>query len=938
LAFFLLTFILIPIYNSNSVYYNDSETIQNINLPYPQAVNRTGKVFSNFTWINKDCYINREQPGLNNQPSIYIPNNNISHASMSFENITAINYTRNIENDFSEFISSSHSGPTYIYQKFAVEMSQYVNNVSVLIQDINNPSLFTDDNSWEVAIVNCSNDIDGTPNTVETLGVLKKAHPLVFAAHWEVFDFKDSELGSIYLDITETNMTTELGLEKYWFAFRIKLPQDDSLTGGGPKFLYFNPDDEDVGEGATFAISPDFSFDDYTENHVVSSQVSNGIYYIGDPDSFKQVDDDRYIAGSADNVTIDVTFELQELKNSPYTFWELIFRSKNIHWIYEHYKYIFSFDFYLTVNVSDIQHIQSANLSIYNYKSIAANKWVPLDYDIIQETELELHFSIRNPSEKLMILLFMGNNPMKPALNNTLRFKLEFIGNGIDNFNVSVNQFRVEVGELENLDSIQPHDPLIQELYFTNSLNLFNGTTAPFGDQNIESLNFVDNEYYQAQAINDTLSFFLTYNVLNELDSALWDIDYYDWIASYPNPIVPLMDIRVTSNVSKPDNLDLAALALYKGNATFDILDDETNKAEWILMSDVRDFAHSNETTVVLQFDAGFTWIFLNILNETRNNEVFFILVYATNDSGDVGFNVSINEFSVNFYIQNAISSDISSSLGLGVNSNTLTPSDIGLKNFGVDVTDNGIGKGTWEADIDDADINQGFFEFNVTSLWHSITFDVGGSYELFKIVPIIEFIESPASQYMTGTQFFSVKVFEPGGKPLQNIEVIFEVLNANNITIYEATAVPNDQGIATTSLNFASTGTRYSIRARVAEEGLYTSAEIVSEYIKVVSELTLFMEQFLRYLPYIIVGLAAAITFVSVRRFKHSKQRRIWAGEAMILDDLLKIAYIMIIDKEGGLSIYNKQISLEGLDSDLISGFLQAISQFRTEIKKDAT
>ncbi len=174
LAFFLLTFILIPIYNSN---YNDSETFQNKNLPYPQAINRTGKVFSNFTWINKNCYINREQPGLNNQPSIYIPNNNISYASMSFENITAVNYTRNIESDFSEFITSSRSGPTYIYQKFAVEMSQYVNNVSVLIQDINNPSLFTDDNSWEVAIVNCSNDIDGTPNTVESLGILKKAHP-----------------------------------------------------------------------------------------------------------------------------------------------------------------------------------------------------------------------------------------------------------------------------------------------------------------------------------------------------------------------------------------------------------------------------------------------------------------------------------------------------------------------------------------------------------------------------------------------------------------------------------------------------------------------------------------------------------------------------------------------------------------------------------------
>ena len=42
-----------------------------------------------------------------------------------------------------------------------------------------------------------------------------------------------------------------------------------------------------------------------------------------------------------------------------------------------------------------------------------------------------------------------------------------------------------------------------------------------------------------------------------------------------------------------------------------------------------------------------------------------------------------------------------------------------------------------------------------------------------------------------------------------------------------------------------------------------------------------------------------------------------------------------MIIDKDGGVSIYDKQISLEGIDADLISGFLQAISQFRSEIKK---
>ena len=41
-----------------------------------------------------------------------------------------------------------------------------------------------------------------------------------------------------------------------------------------------------------------------------------------------------------------------------------------------------------------------------------------------------------------------------------------------------------------------------------------------------------------------------------------------------------------------------------------------------------------------------------------------------------------------------------------------------------------------------------------------------------------------------------------------------------------------------------------------------------------------------------------------------------------------------MIIHKDIGLTIYNKQIALD-LDSDLIGGFITAISQFRSEIKK---
>ncbi|MFX1594075.1 MAG: hypothetical protein ACFFCL_15405, partial [Promethearchaeota archaeon] len=327
----------------------------------------------------------------------------------------------------------------------------------------------------------------------------------------------------------------------------------------------------------------------------------------------------------------------------------------------------------------------------------------------------------------------------------------------------------------------------------------------------------------------------------------------------------------------------------------------------------------------------------MNILNESRNNEANLVLVYITNSSVDFGFNVSINEFTVNLYIQNAISSDISSSIGLGINNNILTPSDIRLKNFGIGVNDTGIRMGTWKGDIDHAVFSQGFFEFNVTSLWHAITFDVSGTYELFKIIPILEFVEDLASQYTTGTTVFSVRITETGGKPLEYFEIIFEVLNPSGVPISEIKSRSNEDGIATASILFESTGEGFSVRARYAEAGFYTSGEVLSGNIRVVDGFILFMDNFLIYLPYIIIGVLAIASFFTVRSIKHAKSRKFWAGEAKILDDLVKISYIMIIHKNIGVSIYNKQISLEGIDSDLISGFLQAISQFRSEIKKDS-
>jgi len=50
---------------------------------------RDGKIFSDVSLSCSSCFINRYDPNLNEQPSIYIPGWNLTYAKMYFENINA---------------------------------------------------------------------------------------------------------------------------------------------------------------------------------------------------------------------------------------------------------------------------------------------------------------------------------------------------------------------------------------------------------------------------------------------------------------------------------------------------------------------------------------------------------------------------------------------------------------------------------------------------------------------------------------------------------------------------------------------------------------------------------------------------------------------------------------------------------------------------------
>ncbi|MFX1388169.1 MAG: hypothetical protein ACFE9M_13205, partial [Promethearchaeota archaeon] len=765
-----------------------------------------GKIFSSKAFPSSNCYINRDNPNMNIQPSIYVPDYYISSASMNFNNIIPINYTRPLEPEPSEFIYSSENGPIYVYQRFYVEINQYVNNVSVFLQDINFGSV-SEESFWEVAILNCSNDAEGTPDA--ELGKLLKAPPINIAAHWETFNFKDDGDGPIFLNISETQTTTENGVDKYWFAIRIKVPQTSiSQQDYMPKFLYFNQDGGDIdniGEGSTFIKSPDIWKVNYTNNNVVERNVLNGTLVHGDIDSFKsRTDENRVLINSTNNIVNFTTrFELNNLTEiSLENLIKKILLFGEDWWERHHHEYLWSIDIYLAINVSDSSAIDDAHL--YYGKNDGGGALVGKDSDItyrfnftgnpLREEEEQLYlYRILGPRDKLNFLF-----RVRWWENNSFWFTFEYEGNKF--FNVSVNQFTIDFGELISRDEALPYDPLIQRLYYFENATLYNGTSIDTGYDTETALKANDNKIYQAKADNHNISIEFEAQILMDIDNSLWEgVDIMEWFLEYPNPIIPYIDVRISSktDVSDTSDIDLAVLEVYKGNYTHPFyLSDEQNAAEWLQVSESnRTYAFNQEQLNITKLDPGIVWLLLqyfnysDYFNYTARNIIKFRLRYNVTNPAEFGFNVTIDEFTLNINIQNAITSDIATKIGSGLTVKTLLPTDIQMKNFGTLVSDVANQTGRWSGNVPGGIPTLGTFEFNITSLWHAITFDLSGSCQIYKFEVVIDFKDDFETQYMTGTEHFTVEVTDGGDNPLSNLEITFELRNEDDKLVDEDTA-----------------------------------------------------------------------------------------------------------------------------------------------------
>ncbi|MHA1726784.1 MAG: hypothetical protein ACTSXH_18415 [Promethearchaeota archaeon] len=180
-------------------------------------------------------------------------------------------------------------------------------------------------------------------------------------------------------------------------------------------------------------------------------------------------------------------------------------------------------------------------------------------------------------------------------------------------------------------------------------------------------------------------------------------------------------------------------MEIYKGNKQFAWMTDEQNAEDWFNISSPKGLLNPSDVTSEYRIDYKYfidlTWIILQFVNGSNDNLIRFRIRYEWNISNSPlqeNYTVTIDEFAFNLLIQNAKSSDITLTIGLGLDSKTLKPSDIKMKNNGEDIKDSdGFQKGIWEKNITEGEAYQGYYIFNVTSIWPEIRFDIDGIYQI---------------------------------------------------------------------------------------------------------------------------------------------------------------------------------------------------------------
>lgn len=184
-------------------------------------------------------------------------------------------------------------------------------------------------------------------------------------------------------------------------------------------------------------------------------------------------------------------------------------------------------------------------------------------------------------------------------------------------------------------------------------------------------------------------------------------------------------------------------------------------------------------------------------------------------------------------------------------------------------------------------------------------------------------------SYYIWGDTLFITISLTGGGDPLIYETIIIKITEGTTVNYINKTT--NIEGKVYLNYHIGEID-KFSFEV-IFNGTIYFSSTEYKRNVDVRSPLEHIFLVILPFIP-IMIGIAIGISsYAIVKRVKNQKRRTLWQDKTNKLLDVLKIEYLLIMHKLSGIGIVQKEFGQITSDSQLISGFLQAISTFKREI-----
>lgn len=246
-----------------------------------------------------------------------------------------------------------------------------------------------------------------------------------------------------------------------------------------------------------------------------------------------------------------------------------------------------------------------------------------------------------------------------------------------------------------------------------------------------------------------------------------------------------------------------------------------------------------------------------------------------------------------------------------------------------------------WRPDLDTSiQNNESIIKINILTYNGSIAgiLTKALKVQVFK-EPVSLILESNIkNQYVWGDTINLRVLLKSGNNSLKDQEIIFkinEIYSEQNMLEKTFSDITNNEGFAQIEYEVSQVN---QLEINIMYNGTlyYQTEEILKSNITIRSPTTQLLINItpLLVIGILLVGIFSAYYFVKRRRLK--EKQKIWEKKTNMFSDTLSIDYILIINKLSGSNIVQKELGDMHFEAGLVSGFLQAITSFKYELKKE--